>query len=573
VLALQVKLLASAAALLCVLVTLPTTAAAARADRQPFDFELAPSAAVAAAGASRAGASVVSRRLPTGRRFNLVGMRWRGRAEPRVELRVRRPERGWSRWQQIAAHADHNPDPHRGERVASASDPLWVGSADGVQYRLSRQVRGLRLHFVNVAGVVARRRARAGAAQEPQPDFVSRAAWGAGGCPPRESPDYGNVKAVHVHHTVSLNDYSPAEARAMVLAICRYHRNSNGWDDVGYNALVDKYGVLYEGRAGGLDRAVIGAQAQGFNSETAGIASIADHTSVGATQEALDALARYIRWKLGVHGQPLSGPVELRSSGGSATRYPAGARVTLQRVIGHRDTGRTACPGQLLYNQLDVLRALVSTGVAGAPGPEAPGGDAPGPGLGTRLRATLADRWVDFGQVVPVTGLLSGPDGLPLADEPLELQVNGDGRWLTSRRLATGVDGTFTTELKPHKRLYVRLRYPGGDDGGRASSTRLLLRLRPRITLRRPARRGRRGVPIRLQGTVAPRKRTVHLILQQHLRGRFRRVAVTPVPARRGHFRTTFLAAFNDRYRYAVVAKADDDTDRGATDWIPLRVR
>jgi hypothetical protein len=33
------------------------------------------------------------------------------------------------------------------------------------------------------------------------------------------------------------------------------------------------------------------------------------------------------------------------------------------------------------------------------------------------------------------------------------------------------------------------------------------------------------------------------------------------------------VAAFRDRYRYSVVAKADDDTDRGSTGWIPLRVR
>jgi N-acetylmuramoyl-L-alanine amidase len=545
-----VKLPASAAALLCVLLALPATAVAAK----PFDFELAPRPS---AEARAAGAGALSPRLATRHRFSLLGMRWRGHAVPEIEVRVRRPGRGWSRWEELAAHDDHNPDPRRGERIARASDPLWVGTANGVQYRLSRPVRGLRLHFVNVAS--ATRRARA--AQEPQPDVVSRDKWGAGGCPPRESPDYGTVKAVHVHHTVSLNDYSPAEAPAMVLAICRYHRNSNGWDDIGYNALVDKYGVLYEGRAGGLDQPVIGAQAQGFNSETAGIASIADHTSVGATPATLDALARYIRWKLQVHLQPLSGPVTLRSSGGSASKYGAGASVTVERVIGHRDTGRTACPGQLLYDQLDELRAMVASGVSTVPS------------VATRLSGTLADYLVDFGEVVPVTGLLSGPDGTPLPGEQVEVQVNGDGRWLTSRRVLSAADGTFATELKPRKRMYVRMRFPGRPDLGGAFSTRLLLRLRPVIEVQRPRKRARRWESVPVRGTVAPRKRLLRVVVQQHVNGRYRKVSAKTVRARRGRFETSFVPGFRDRYRYSVVAKADDDTDRGSSGWLPLRVR
>ena len=544
------KLPASAAAFLCVLLVLPATAAGAK----PFDFELAPEPR-AEAGAARAG--TVSARLATKHRFNLLGMRWRGRAVPDIDVRVRRPGRGWSRWAELSAHDDHNPDPRRGERFARASDPLWVGTGNGVQYRLSRPVKGLRLHFVNVAGTG--RRARA--AQDPQPDVVSRAEWGAGGCPPRESADYGTVKAVHVHHTVSLNDYAPTEAPAMVLAICRYHRNSNGWDDIGYNALVDKYGVLYEGRAGGLDQPVIGAQAQGFNSETAGIASIADHTSVGATPQTLDALARYIRWKLQVHLQPLSGPVTLRSSGGSSSKYGAGAQVTVERVLGHRDTGRTACPGQLLYDQLDALRAMVASGVATVPS------------VATRLSGTLADYRVDYGEIVPVNGLLSGPDGAPLPGEQVEIQVNGDGRWLTSRRVLSAADGTFATELKPRKRMYVRMRFPGRPELGGAFSTRLLLRLSPVIDVQRARKRARRWQTVPVKGTVGPRKPFLRLVVQQHVRGAWRKVGAKTVRARRGRFETSFVPAFRDRYRYSLVAKSDDDTDRGSTGWLPLRVR
>ena len=155
----------------------------------------------------------------------------------------------------LDAHADHNPDPVRRADARWPPTRLWVGSADAVQYRLSRRVAGLRLHFVNVGPLRARVSARA--ARTPstpfprQPRGVGRRA----SARRAQSPLYGQVKAVIVHHTVSLNDYTPEEAPAIVLAICRYHRNSNGWNDIGYNALVDKYGMLYEGRAGGLDQA------------------------------------------------------------------------------------------------------------------------------------------------------------------------------------------------------------------------------------------------------------------------------------------------------------------------------
>jgi hypothetical protein len=548
-----VKLLAPAAALVCVLISASTAIAAEPA---PVDFELAPKAGDQAV--SSASGSVVSSRIATPRRFNLVGMRWRGRARAEIELRVRRGGR-WSRWAHLHAEPEHNPDPDHGERRTAGSEPIWVGRAGAVQYRLSKRLPGLRLHFVDVGVTPARLRARA--AQATPPPYVTRAQWGARGCPPRSAPDYGEVRTVHVHHTVSLNDYTPAESPAIVLAICRYHRNSNGWNDIGYNALVDKYGTLFEGRAGGLDQPVIGAQAQGFNSVSAGISNIGDHTSLPQTPEALAAMAGYIRWKLAIHGQPLAGRVTVTSSGGSASKYGAGARVTLERVIGHRDTGRTACPGAALYAQLPELRALVETGSM-----------APFPSFATRLSAGLTSDHIDFGEPAPVSGALLDPSGLPLAGEQLDLQVASDGSWRTARRLTTGPDGAFFTELKPGRRMYVRVRYPGRAPLRRATSTRLLLHLHPAILLTERPRRGVRGEPLTIAGSVGPRKRVLRLVVQQRRGTRWRKVHARNVRARRGLFETSFTPARRGRYRYYVVAPSDLDTDRGATERYPLRV-
>jgi hypothetical protein len=522
-----VKLLASAAVLLCALALVSPALAA-----KPVDFErAAPDAAHARVSAPRA--------------FNLVGLHWRGRAMPDVELRVLRG-RGWGRWQHLGVHG------------SGGSDPVWVGRARTVQYRLNRRVPGLRLHFV----AVGKRPTKVHAAQTTSTPFpyVSREDWGASSCVPREAPSYGTVKAVQVHHTVSLNDYTPEEAPQIVLAICRYHRNSNGWNDIGYNALVDKYGTIYEGRAGGLDQAVVGAHAQGFNSQTAGVANIGDYTSVGASQEALNATATYIRWKLGVHGEPLSGPVTLTSAGGSESRYPAGTRVTLERVSGHRDTGKTACPGDALYDQLDDIRALVESGSAF-------------PTFSARVSAALADERVDYGEVVPVSGALLGPDGNPLPGQAVELQVNSDNVWRTARRVTTGSDGGYLTDLKPAKRMYVRVRYPGSADVRGAASPRLLLNLRPVLTFTRPPKRGVRGRRVVVAGTVAPRKRTVTVVFQQRVRGHWRKVGTRSARTRRGRFETSFVPAFRAAYRYYAVARSDLDTDRGASKIRSLLVR
>ena len=541
----------------------------------PVDFELVP--AQPQVSAARSG-RVLSPALRAPRRFNLVGLRWRGRAEPRLTVRVRRDGRPWSRWQALDAHADHNPDPRSGERSVAASDPLWVGEADQVQYALSRPVPGLRLHFVNVNGTAtagervttALRRAANTAvstaaaalgsadahAQGDQPAVVSRREWGARKCPPREAPSYGVVRAAYVHHTVSLNDYSPAEAPGIVLAICRYHRYSNGWNDIGYQALVDKYGVLYEGRAGGLDRPVLGAHAQGFNAQSTGIASIGDNSSVGLSDTALDALAGYIRWKLTLHGQPLSGQTTLVSAGGATSRYGGGARVRVPRVLGHRDTNSTACPGSALYYQLDDLRARVSTGE-------------PLPGLATFLSASLSRSRVRYRRAVTVTGTLTSNELAPIAAQPVRLQVLRGGRWRTLAEPVTDVAGAWSATVTPQGTRILRATYAGDGLWRRSFSPEQVVRVVPLVQLDATSALAVRGRPVGVRGHVTPRKRRVYQVLQQRIRGVYRQVGVRSVRVRSGRFRSSFTPSFAGLYRVYVLAAADAATDRGRS---PLRV-
>src|SRR6185369_8022061 len=112
------------------------------------------------------------------------------------------------------------------------------------------------------------------------PKIISRAGWRANDEILRGKPRYaGRVYFAVVHHTAGSNSYSAAQSPAIVRAIELYHVKANGWNDIGYNFLVDKYGQVFEGRYGGMERAVIGAHAEGFNTGSVGVAVIGNYSS------------------------------------------------------------------------------------------------------------------------------------------------------------------------------------------------------------------------------------------------------------------------------------------------------
>jgi hypothetical protein len=191
----------------------------------------------------------------------------------------------------------------------------------------------------------------------PRPHIVPRSAWLGGAARPQPRPRYDDeVVAVFVHHTDTPNGYDCADTPRILRGLYMGQTGARDWDDIGYNFVVDRCGTVYEGRAGGVTRAVTGAHTQGFNHRTAGIAALGTFTAgLPVPQEITDAIAAVAAWKLGPSGTDPRGMVDLVSSNGHS-RYAAGTTASLPAVAGHDDGYMTTCPGAELTARLPAIR-------------------------------------------------------------------------------------------------------------------------------------------------------------------------------------------------------------------------
>ncbi|MXM67141.1 N-acetylmuramoyl-L-alanine amidase [Streptomyces sp. HUCO-GS316] len=193
----------------------------------------------------------------------------------------------------------------------------------------------------------------------PRPTIVTRRGWGANeSLREKEFVYTKKVKAAFVHHTASGNGYSCSQAPSVIRGIYRYHVKSMGWRDIGYNFLVDKCGNIYEGRAGGVAKPVLGAHTLGFNSNSMGIAVVGSFGSKKPPAAAVTAIARLTAWKLGLWGANPRGTTYLKSGGGNL--YAKGKNVRLNVISGHRDGFSTQCPGKKLYSKLGSARSTAA---------------------------------------------------------------------------------------------------------------------------------------------------------------------------------------------------------------------
>jgi hypothetical protein len=429
------------------------------------------------------------RTVTLARPADLVGIEWRAPARARVELRFRDGHGAWSPWASASSHG-HGPDGQaRGQRVVG--EPLWAGGTSELQLRATPSLSGVRLHLVDVSNGLGARRLAAGplaasaalalagpplASGPGQPPIIARRAWAQGAAPPHVAPAYGAVRMAFVHHTQNPNGYAPGEVPAMLRAIYAFHRYVNGWNDIGYNFVLDSYGRIFEARAGGIQEPVVGAHAGGYNLASTGVAVLGSFMSTAISAAAQRSLEGLLAWKLSLHGVPAVGRVTVRvnPAGAVYSRFPANARVPLERISGHRDADSTDCPGNVLYGELPGIRSRVNAlagrpsrltlALAAAPAPAtAPGAPAAEPSApGRALGGTLAflDGTAIAGATVQLQARSPGARGGAAIERTIaEAPTDAQGRW--------SVPGPYVAAT--HGGIWLRALCVGGPAGSGAT--------------------------------------------------------------------------------------------------------
>jgi len=300
------------------------------------------------------GSSVLATVAPrTVVQFQLVGATWTSMTGT-VTLEVRTLTGGtWTTWSQL--------DPEQAQDDKSsrnASEPLYVGDSTGVELRAvggpGSSVASLSAMTVTSPSVPADANLALVSAQSvggvAQPNIVSRAGWGAdeslrswNGADCAVPKIDTTVKAAVIHHTAGSNVYTAAQSASIVRGIYAFHVQGNGWCDIGYNFLVDHFGQIFEGRAGGIRLPVHGAHASSWNTDTVGVSFMMNTDSMNPSAASMNAAEALLAWKLGNNYRTPNGWTAL-----------VGAAIPV--MFGHRDVMQTDCPGTNLYARIQELR-------------------------------------------------------------------------------------------------------------------------------------------------------------------------------------------------------------------------
>jgi hypothetical protein len=300
--------------------------------------------------------------------FDMIGLLWDGGEVRQLWLQVRDAGGTWGEWAEVDVDVDHAPDDRSGR---SGSFPVFTGQATGARFAIDGDPVGaeamlLDTQSIDQLGAAGPAVGLSGVGNPPAPSWAgasfvkNRSEWDSTGCR-REGAEtsYSSAKGIVIHHTAGSNSYTQAQVPGIIAGHCLYHVNGRGWDDIGYNFLVDKFGTVWEGRTGSKTSPVQGAHTGGFNSQTQGIAMMGNFESISPTAANITGLKSILNWLTGWHSIDPTGLVTL-TAGTGAVGFTPGQKVVAPSILGHRDLGSTSCPGGTFYASLASLRTQVS---------------------------------------------------------------------------------------------------------------------------------------------------------------------------------------------------------------------
>lgn len=305
----------------------------------------------------------------------MIACSWKGERPDSIEVRALSIDGTWSNWFRL--------DPISDEET-NATEAAWIGESIKTEIRASLYGEDvsdeITAHLIETSentedrnvstnGSTSRTMtffSTASTTSTYQPGYkapavISRKSWGANESYAGSTYTRNSTKGIFLHHTAGTNNYTKAQAAQQVRGMYVYHTRTLGWSDLGYNAVVDKYGQIFEGRKGGLEKNVTGAHSLGFNRESFGVSVMGDYSSRSLPSAAIESVSKIVAWKLaGTFNRNATAKTSFYNTT-SGTRYAVNSTARLNIISGHRDVNYTDCPGSAYYRQLPSIRSRVQT--------------------------------------------------------------------------------------------------------------------------------------------------------------------------------------------------------------------
>lgn len=363
--------------------------------------------------------------------FDRLGVQWdiaqaAGAEEPQLQIRTSAEGRIWSGWRDIdlrwaedtARNGHHDVDggrhtaaqlrlrggatPAKAVRSMVVTPISEVGAGPASEDAGPADATGIEIQTFNLA---------------PANLVRPRNAWNA-----RQPACQSNSgqERVYIHHTVSpYNDNLAPEARMRGLQ--NFHMDSRGWCDLGYHYVVSRDGRIWQGRPENR----LGAHVANRNSGSVGISFMGNFMEDRPNDDMLNSTGALVRWLRDTYGVD-------------------------RNLLGHRDGGQTACPGDHLYARLDDIERIADNGAGGGGGGDEPNqGGATGVYRGvvfvapdTNARLEGARVWVQGREGQAVRADADGHFSFDLSagQHTVIAEIDGYQRGSTSREVAVGVD-------------------------------------------------------------------------------------------------------------------------------------